>query len=34
MYKELSDKINSNNDFVIPKPMGELELEQFYFSNM
>jgi nitrogenase iron protein NifH len=34
IYKKLSEDIENNNDFVIPTPMGEQELESFYFSNM
>ncbi len=34
IYKKLSEDIENNNDFIIPTPMGEQELESFYFSNM
>jgi len=33
-YKELSQKIETNKNFIIPTPMWEQELEQFYFSNL
>lgn len=33
-YKELADNIENNTDFVIPTPMWEMELEEFYFSNL
>jgi nitrogenase iron protein NifH len=34
IYKSLAIKIENNVNFVIPKPMKEQELENFYFSNM
>jgi nitrogenase iron protein NifH len=33
-YDILSDKIKNNTFLVIPTPMQDDELEQFYFSNI
>ena len=33
-YNELANKIKNNTNFVIPTPMWEMELEEFYFSNL
>jgi len=34
IYEKLSINIENNNKFIIPKPMSENELENFYFSNL
>ena len=34
IYNDLSKEINNNENLVIPTPMWESELEQFYFSNL
>lgn len=34
IYETLTEVIEGNSHLVIPTPLSELELEQFYFSNM